>query len=77
MQLTAVVLATYTSGAAGSIDIEVLARLCGHSPHQAEELLDRMVAPRSLAAWRYCRDTGEVAWRLSFQVRVGRTAVQQ
>ncbi|MFF7603413.1 hypothetical protein [Streptomyces mirabilis] len=77
MQLTAVVLATYTSGAAGSADMEMLARLCGHSPHQAEEFLDRLVASRSLAAWHYCRDTDEVAWRLSFQVRVGRAAVQQ
>ncbi|MFE5088700.1 hypothetical protein [Streptomyces mirabilis] len=50
MQLTAVVLATYTSSAAGSTDMEVLARLCCHSPHQAEELLDRLVASRSLAA---------------------------
>lgn len=56
---------------------EVLARLCGHSPRQAEELLDRLVASRSLAAWHYCRDTEEVAWRLSLQVRVGRAAVQQ
>jgi hypothetical protein len=77
VQLTAVVLATSTSGAAGSTDMEVLARLCGHSPHQAEELLDRLVASHSLAAWHYCRDTEEVAWRLSLQVRVGRAAVQQ
>ncbi|MCX4614700.1 hypothetical protein [Streptomyces mirabilis] len=76
MQLTAVVLATYTSGAAGSTDIEVLARLCCHSPHQAEELLDRLVVSRSLCL-AYCRDTDEVAWRLSLQVRVGRAAVQQ
>ncbi|MET7728379.1 hypothetical protein [Streptomyces mirabilis] len=77
MQLTAVVLATYTSGAAGSTEMEVLARLCGHSLHQVEELLDRLVASRSVAAWHYCRDTDEVAWRLSLQVRVGRAAVQQ
>ncbi|KPI20296.1 hypothetical protein OK006_9522 [Actinobacteria bacterium OK006] len=48
VQLTAVVLATYTSGAAGSTGIEVPTRLCGHSPHQAGELLDRLVASRSL-----------------------------
>ncbi|MFH9970197.1 hypothetical protein ACH4PR_55070 [Streptomyces mirabilis] len=77
MQLTAVVLATYTSGAVGSTNMEVLARLCGHSLHHAEELLDRLVASRSLAAWHYCRDTGEVAWRLSLQVRVGRAVVQE
>ncbi|MFF7889659.1 hypothetical protein ACH40F_54385 [Streptomyces sp. NPDC020794] len=57
--------------------MEVLARLCGHSPHQAEEFLDRLVASRSLAAWHYCRDTSEVSWRLPFQVGVGRAAVQQ
>ncbi|WP_327136466.1 hypothetical protein OG585_03460 [Streptomyces sp. NBC_01340] len=50
MQLTAVVLATYTSGEAGSTDMEVLAHLCGHSPRQAEEFLDRLVASRSPAA---------------------------
>ncbi|MFF0133191.1 hypothetical protein ACFYTG_47265 [Streptomyces mirabilis] len=55
----------------------MLARPCCHSPHQAEELLDRLVASRSLAAWHYCRDTGEVAWRLSLQVRLGRAVVQQ
>lgn len=77
VQLTTVVLATYTSGEAGSTDMEVLARPCGHPPHQTEELLDRLVASRSLAAWHYCRDTGEVAWRLSLQVGVGRAVVQQ
>lgn len=48
VQLTAVVLATYTSGAAGSTGTEVLARLYGHSPDQAGELLDRLVVSRSL-----------------------------
>lgn len=57
--------------------MELLAHPCGHSPHQAEEFLDRLVASRSLAAWHYCRDTDEVAWRLSLQVRADRTAVQQ
>ncbi|MCT9113306.1 hypothetical protein N4G69_48665 [Streptomyces mirabilis] len=77
VQLIAVVLATYTSGAVGSTDMEVLARLCGHSPHQAEELLDRLVASRSLTAWHYCRDSDEVAWRLSLQPGVARATVQQ
>ncbi|PBC92496.1 hypothetical protein BX281_0157 [Streptomyces sp. Ag82_O1-15] len=77
VRLTAVVLATYTSGEAGSTDMEVLARLCGHSPHQTEELLDRLVTSRSLTAWHYFRETDEVAWHLSPQARVSRTAVQQ
>jgi hypothetical protein len=57
--------------------MEVLAHLCDHSPHQSEEFPDRLVASRSPAAWRYCRDIDEVAWRLSLQVRVGHAAVQQ
>ncbi|MER5905109.1 hypothetical protein ABT150_34360 [Streptomyces mirabilis] len=77
VQLTAVVLASHTPGGAGGADMEVLARLCGHSPHQTEELLDRLVTSRSLAAWRYCRDTDEVVWDLSSQARAARTAVQR
>ncbi|WP_413755048.1 hypothetical protein [Streptomyces sp. MMBL 11-3] len=64
LQLTALTLASYTSGVAGSTDMEVLARLCGHSPHQTAELLDRLTASRALAAWHHDRETDAVFWRL-------------
>lgn len=60
MHLTAVVPATCTSGEVGHTDREVLASLCGHSPHH-RGILDRLVHARSLTARRSCRDTEEVA----------------
>ncbi|PAZ10478.1 hypothetical protein CLM62_40670 [Streptomyces sp. SA15] len=39
--------------------------LCGHSPHQTAELLDRLVATRTLTAWHHNRDTDDVWWQLS------------
>ncbi len=77
VQLTALAVASCTSGEAGSIDMEVLARLCGHSPHQAEELLDRLVITRMLTSWRYCRETDEVSWHLPSPANAGRTSAQQ
>ncbi|KUL37410.1 hypothetical protein [Streptomyces regalis] len=66
LQLTALVLAAHTSAEAEhSTDMEILARLCGHSPHQSAELFDRLVAMRALAAWHHNRDTDEVFWQLS------------
>lgn len=44
--------------------MDVLARLCGHSPHQTVELLDRLAGIRTLAAWQHNRDTDEVLWQL-------------
>ncbi|MGC0344378.1 hypothetical protein [Streptomyces sp. SLBN-8D4] len=65
LRLTALVLAAQTcEQALHSADLEVLARLCGHSSHQTEELLDRLVTARTLASWRHHRETGEVVWRL-------------
>ncbi|MEJ8673066.1 hypothetical protein WKI71_45650 [Streptomyces sp. MS1.AVA.1] len=43
--------------------MDVLARLCGHSPQQTKELLDRLVASRTLSAWHHQRDTDEVHWQ--------------
>ncbi|MFI9809987.1 hypothetical protein ACIHEJ_37770 [Streptomyces sp. NPDC052301] len=43
-----------------SIDMDVLTRVGGHSPHQSTELLDRLVAMHALRAWRQLRDTDEV-----------------
>ncbi|MGW2433689.1 hypothetical protein [Streptomyces sp. NPDC001640] len=65
LRLTALVLAANTSGQVHhSIDMDVLARLCGHSPHQTAELLDRLTSTRVLAAWHHYRDTDEVLWQL-------------
>ncbi|MDX2758384.1 hypothetical protein [Streptomyces europaeiscabiei] len=47
LQLTALTLASHTSGAAGNTDMNELARLCRHSPHQTAELLDRLTATRT------------------------------
>ncbi|MFJ4624678.1 hypothetical protein [Streptomyces sp. NPDC088812] len=67
MQLTALALASHTSGDAGSTDINVLARMCGHSPHQTAELLDRLTASHTLTAWHHNRETDEVFWHLPQQ----------
>ncbi|MFF2852014.1 hypothetical protein ACFVT5_37640 [Streptomyces sp. NPDC058001] len=76
VQLTAVALATCTSGETGRSDMEQLARLSGHSPHQTEELLDRLMTSHSLAAWHYCRDTDELTWRLPTRTRAPGTTHQ-
>ncbi|MGJ5797705.1 hypothetical protein ACSCB1_00650 [Streptomyces europaeiscabiei] len=47
LQLTALPLASHTSRAAGNTDMNELARLCRHSPHQTAELLDRLTATRT------------------------------
>jgi hypothetical protein len=75
MQLNAVVLAVHTLGKAGPADMEVLARLCGHSPHQTEELLDRLVTFADCLA--LLPDTAHAAWRLSPQARGGSTVTSQ
>ncbi|MEU9289964.1 hypothetical protein AB0D57_36260 [Streptomyces sp. NPDC048275] len=67
VQLTGLALASHTSGDAGSTDMEVLARLCGHSPHQAAELLDRLTASLILTTWQHNQETDEVVWHLPQQ----------
>lgn len=64
-RLTALVLAAHTTPDRTAADLETVARLCGHSPQQTGELLDRLVAGRTLAAWRHQRDTDEVHWQPS------------
>ncbi|WP_181412104.1 hypothetical protein [Streptomyces griseorubiginosus] len=65
LRLTALVLAVHACAQTPhSADLEVLARLCGHSRHQTQALLDRLVAARTLTAWHHHRDTDEVAWHL-------------
>jgi len=62
-RLTALVLAAHTTAAGTAADMAVVARLCGHSPQQTGELLDRLVSSRTLAAWHHQRDTDEVHWQ--------------
>ncbi|MCF4136499.1 hypothetical protein L1856_05770 [Streptomyces sp. Tue 6430] len=65
LRLAALVLAAHSCGSAGhGTDMDVLVRLCGHSPHQMVDLMDRLVAVRTLAAWSHNRETDEVSWCL-------------
>nr|AOE46824.1 hypothetical protein [Streptomyces antibioticus] len=65
VRLVALVLAAHLSPrAAHTIEMDVLARLCGHSPHQTAELLDRLVASHVLTSWHHRLDTDEVTWAL-------------
>ncbi|WP_326782909.1 hypothetical protein [Streptomyces sp. NBC_00151] len=62
-RLAALVLAAHTDSSGTAADLTVVARLCGHSRQQTGELLDRLVARRTLAAWRHQPDTAEVLWK--------------
>ncbi len=64
LRLTALVLASLSSGtAANTEDMGTVSRMCGHSPQQTKELLDRLVSAHSLAIWRHDCDTDEVLWQ--------------
>ncbi|MER7183594.1 hypothetical protein ABT404_29680 [Streptomyces hyaluromycini] len=63
VQLTALTLAAHTAGGVGSGDLDALTRLCGQSTQQFEDLLDRLVGVRVVAAWQHHRDSGEVSWQ--------------
>ncbi|MGW0424855.1 hypothetical protein [Streptomyces sp. NPDC003015] len=64
VRLTALVLAAHTPAHdRHAVDLDVLARLCGHSPQQTKELLDRLVASRTLSTWHHQRGTDEVHWQ--------------
>ncbi|MCX4564270.1 MULTISPECIES: hypothetical protein [Streptomyces] len=60
----------------GSAELDLLARLCGQSPQQLQNLLDQLVRSRLLAGWRHIGDK-EISWHLSPQIRVGQAAVQR
>ncbi|MCX5063845.1 MULTISPECIES: hypothetical protein [unclassified Streptomyces] len=65
LRLTVLVLAAHTvADTHHGTDMDVLARLCGHSPQQTGELLDRLVTTRTLAAWQHNRESDEVFWQL-------------
>ncbi|MFF4693274.1 hypothetical protein [Streptomyces sp. NPDC001307] len=68
LRLTALVLAAHTSiQVHHTTDMDILARLCGHSPHQTAELLDRLATAGILTTWQHSRDTDEVLWQLPHQ----------
>ncbi len=62
-RLTALVLAAHTTATTPAPELATLAHLCGHSPQQAGEILDRLVARRALSAWSHHRETDEVRWQ--------------
>ncbi|GHH30144.1 hypothetical protein [Streptomyces lanatus] len=65
LRLTALVLAAHTcTRSEHSTDMDILTRLCGHSAQQTGELLDRLVATRTLQAWQHNRETDEAVWQL-------------
>ncbi|MDC2960400.1 hypothetical protein PO587_38850 [Streptomyces gilvifuscus] len=62
-RLTALALAAHATATTPAPELATLAHLCGHSPQQTGELLDRLVARRALSAWSHHRETDEVHWR--------------
>ncbi|MGW2939647.1 hypothetical protein ACWDA7_50130 [Streptomyces sp. NPDC001156] len=76
VRLTALVLAAHTCVQVHHhADMDVLARLCGHSPHQIAEPIDRLTTTRVLAAWHRDRDMDEVLWRLPRECAPPRSVV--
>jgi hypothetical protein len=70
LRLTALALAAHTSpDAEHSTDLDTLARLCGHSPQQTGELLDRLVTTGTLTTWHHNRETDEAVWQLPQPLR--------
>ncbi|MDO0917803.1 hypothetical protein QQM39_45590 [Streptomyces sp. DT2A-34] len=68
MRLTALVLAAHTCAHDHrGVDMDILARLCGHSPQQTADMLDQLVRIRTLSTWRCNRDSNEVFWQLQPQ----------
>ncbi|MEV7283012.1 hypothetical protein AB0O01_00325 [Streptomyces sp. NPDC093252] len=61
VHLTALVLAAHSPSS--GTPMEVLSRLSGHSPQQTAELLDLLVAARTIAAWRHDRTCDDVFWQ--------------
>jgi hypothetical protein len=64
-RLAALALAAHTAATTPAPDLATLAHLCGHSPQQTGELLDRLVARHALSAWSHHRESDEVRWQLA------------
>ncbi|WP_405987873.1 hypothetical protein [Streptomyces sp. NBC_00986] len=65
----ALALAAHTANTEHSTDLDALARLCGHSPQQTGELLDRLVTTGALTTWHHNRETDEAVWQLPQSLR--------
>lgn len=65
LRLTALALASHPFN---TEDLDAVSRLCGHSPQQTVELLDRLVSAHTLVSWRHRQDTGEVLWQFPHQL---------
>jgi predicted DNA-binding transcriptional regulator YafY len=63
LRLTALVLASHSSSAAGTGDLDAVSRLGGQSPQQTKELLDRLVAEQALTAWHHRQNTDDILWQ--------------
>ncbi|WP_369395566.1 hypothetical protein AB5J72_51475 (plasmid) [Streptomyces sp. CG1] len=64
VRLAALVLAAHTTPHdRHSVDMDILGRLCGHSPEQTTELLDQLVRTHALSTWHYNQHSGEVLWK--------------
>ncbi|MGQ4361713.1 hypothetical protein [Streptomyces sp. SAS_272] len=73
-RLNALVLAVHTSASGSETEMALVAHLCGHSPRQTADLLDRLVTLRLLSCWQHDRETDEVTWEWAVELL---TAVPQ
>ncbi|MFJ8955198.1 hypothetical protein ACIRO1_34405 [Streptomyces sp. NPDC102381] len=65
VHLTALALAAHThSDGAGLLAMSVLTHLCGQTPEQLGDLLDRMTSSQLLTSWQQARPEDDVIWHL-------------
>jgi hypothetical protein len=70
LRLTTLALAAHISlSTEHSTEMDTLARMCGHSPQQTGELLDRLVTTGTLTTWHHNRETDEAVWQLPQPLR--------
>ncbi|MER5905123.1 hypothetical protein ABT150_34435 [Streptomyces mirabilis] len=67
-RLNALVLAVHTSASGSETEMALVAHLCGHSPRQTADLLDRLVTLRLLSCWQHDRETDEVTWEWAVEL---------
>ncbi|MEU7484867.1 hypothetical protein [Streptomyces sp. NPDC042319] len=65
LQLAALALASHITNASGNAETAHLTRMCGLSPGHLEDLLDRLLRLRLLAAWGRDIDSDELRWQLA------------
>ncbi|MFD4998713.1 hypothetical protein [Streptomyces buecherae] len=65
VQLTTLALAAHARpDGAGLLGMNVLTHLCGQTPEQLGDLLDRMTSSQLLVSWRQAHPEDDVTWRL-------------